>query len=99
LWHKTPDDDSVWRQLVRDHGVDHYKKIVVEGGLDFGDQRVSIDLIVIFVKKTEKQMAMIVKQRREKKAEDVLEASVLEDVWEDRDGDDGDDGEAPVTLP
>jgi len=48
LWHEEETVDNNWLQVVKKAGKDNYIKTMVEGDINLGDRRVSIDLIMVY---------------------------------------------------
>mmetsp|Transcript_19151 Transcript_19151/g.38105 ORF Transcript_19151/g.38105 Transcript_19151/m.38105 type:complete len:88 (-) Transcript_19151:672-935(-) len=48
LWHEEETVDNDWLQVVKKAGKDNHIKTMVEGDINLGDWRVSIDLIMVY---------------------------------------------------
>jgi len=69
LWHEEETVDNNWLQVVKRAGKDHYIKTMVEDDIDLGDQRVSIDLIVVYRLRSRELM-----EREKAEAAEAVEA-------------------------
>lgn len=77
VWHQL--DDFDWLEIVRQNRIDHYVPLVIVGGLDLSDLRVSLDLVVVYEMKLrklverEEGVALEAAQKRDERPDEFSE--------------------------